>query len=99
MGAGEIGYILGAFATAILLPALVLIVCNFIPAAKRHPKVIYGICAVLAVIPPTLAMRVSGTYGDSAIGIVLALGVLYWGYSRDAKKAAAMKAKQESTAQ
>jgi hypothetical protein len=45
MGAGEIGYIVGGFFTAILVPVLILIVCNFVLAARRNPKIVYGICA------------------------------------------------------
>jgi hypothetical protein len=91
MGAGEIGNITGTFLMAILLPVLILIVCNFISAPKRNPAVVYGICGVLAVAVPFLALNAGGSVVDTVIAAALAGAFMLWGYTRAAKKARALK--------
>lgn len=92
MGAGEIGAIIGGFMIAILLPALILIVCHFIPAAARNPKIVYVICGALAAFVLFVGINGGGNYVDASISASLAAAFLYWGYVRDAKKAASLKA-------
>jgi hypothetical protein len=88
MAAGEIGSIIGAFMMSILLPIIILIVCNFIPAAKRNPKMVYSICTVLAVAICFLGATAGGSYIDALISAGLAVAFFYWGYTRAAKKVA-----------
>jgi galactitol-specific phosphotransferase system IIC component len=91
MGAGQFGYIVGGFFASILLPVIILIVCNFIPAAKRNPKVVYGICAVLAVAVAFVSASGGGDVFSSIIVAVLAVAFFFWGYTRAAKKVATAK--------
>jgi hypothetical protein len=86
MGAGEIGSIIGVFVASILLPVIILIVCNFIPAPKRNPKVVYSICAVLAVAVCFLGASGGGSYIDAVISAGLVVAFFYWGYRRATKK-------------
>jgi hypothetical protein len=87
MGAGQIGNIIGVFLFSILLPVIILIVCNFIPAAKRKPQIVYGICAVLAVAVCFLSVAGGGEALNSIIAAILAGLFFFWGYRRAAKKA------------
>jgi hypothetical protein len=86
MGAGEFGEVLGGFMADILVPVVVLIICSFIPAAKRNPKIVYGICGLLVLVTAGLAARVAGEAIYPMASGVLAEGFLCWGYSRAAKK-------------
>jgi hypothetical protein len=88
MGAGQFGFIVGGFFASILLPVIILIVCNFIPAAKRNPKVVYSICGVLAVGVAFLSTSGGGDVFSSIIVAVLAVAFFFWGYTRAAKKVA-----------
>ncbi len=88
MSAGQIGNIIGIFVASIVVPVIVLIVSNFIPAAKRNPKVVYGVCGVLAVAVAFVSAAGSGDIASSAIAAVLAGLLIYWGYTRAAKKIA-----------
>src|ERR1035441_10561913 len=91
MGAAEIGYIIGGFITALLVPVLILIVSNFIPAAKRNPHLLYGICAVTATLAAFIGASVGGNYADSTISWLVAEAFLYWGYRGAAKKLACLR--------
>lgn len=86
MSAGQIGYVIGGFFFALLLPVLILIVCRFIPVAQRRPEIIYGICGLLAVATPFLAAVVSRDIVSSALSATLAGGLIFWGYKRTVKK-------------
>jgi len=92
MGAGEIGSIIGGFLTSIVLPVIILIVCNFIAAAKRNTKSVYGICAVLAVAICFVAVNGGGSVLDASLSAVLAVAFLGWGYARASSKAKLLKA-------
>jgi|ERR1019366_1121726 hypothetical protein len=97
MGAAEIGYIIGGFITALLVPVLILIVSNFIPAAKRNPHLLYGICAVTATLAAFIGASVGGNYADSTISWLLAEAFLYWGYRGAAKKARLLNASGQNS--
>jgi hypothetical protein len=73
-----------------LLPVIILIVCNFIPAAKRKPEIVYSICAALAIAVCFLGASGGGSYLDATIPAALAVAFLYWGYTRAAKKIASV---------
>ncbi len=92
MGAAGIGYIIGGFVTALLVPVLILVASNFIPAANRNPHVLYGICAVTATLAAFIGASAGGNYADSTISWLLAEALLYWGYRGAAKKARLLKA-------
>jgi hypothetical protein len=79
----RLGYLTGMFLAIIFIPVVILIVCNFIPAAKRNPKIVYSVCGVLTV----LLAFVASPNGVIAF-IMAALGALFffWGYTRAAKK-------------
>ena len=85
MDAAEIGYILRGFITDSLMPAVILIIRNFIPAAKSNRKIVYAICGALVVFASMFAAGDGGQYRDNAISAGLALTILYWSYIRDAK--------------
>jgi len=87
MGAGQIGNIMGTFLASIILPVIILIICNFIPAAKRNPKIVYGICVVLAVAACAITLNGGGgNVLDASLAAVLAIAFLYWGYVRAEKR-------------
>jgi MFS family permease len=92
LGAAKIGYIIGGFITALLVPVLILVVSNFIPAAKRNPHVLYGICAVTATVATIIGASVGGNYADLAISWLLAQALIYWGYRSAVRKARVLKA-------
>ena len=94
MGPGEIGYIISGFVTALLLPALILIACNFISAAKRRRGVVYGICGLLAMATPFSAVNGGGSIIDAAVAAALAGALIWWGYTRAVKKAQALRAQR-----
>jgi hypothetical protein len=89
MNASQVGNILGIFVASIILPIIVLIVCNFIPTAKRNPKVVYSICGVLAVAVAFISVAGGGEALSSAIAAIFAALFFFWGYKRAAKKIAA----------
>jgi hypothetical protein len=89
MGAAQVGYIVGGFFASILVPVIILIICNFIPAAKRNPKVVYGICGILAVAVAFVSATGGGDIVSAGIVAVLAALFFFWGYTRAAKKVAA----------
>jgi hypothetical protein len=97
MRAGEIGYVIGGFVTAMLLPVLILIVSNFIPPTKRNPSILYGICGILAIGVPFLALNGGASALDSVIAAALAGALTWWGYTRAAKKKAQLPKSQELT--
>lgn len=86
MGAGEIGSILGGFMVSIILPVVILIICNFIAAAKRNPKIVYGICVVLAGAVCFVSVNGGGSVLDAFLSAVLAVVFLGWGYMRAARQ-------------
>jgi hypothetical protein len=92
MGPAEIGYIIGGFIAALIVPAFILVASNFIPAAKRNPQVLYGICAVIATLAAFIGASVGGNYVDSTISWLLAEALIYCGYRGAEKKARLLKA-------
>jgi hypothetical protein len=72
----------------LLVPVLILITARFIGPMKRNPKVVYSICAVLAVLVCTLPPAATGQWGPAVISAVLALLFLWWGYRRDSRSLA-----------
>jgi hypothetical protein len=78
VSAGLIGYILGAFMAAIVLPVILLIVFRFTPLRSK-PKISYGVAGVLAVL-----LALVGTNGQPAgiLVAVLAAAFFVWGYIR-----------------
>jgi hypothetical protein len=87
MGVGEIRSILDGFVASIIFPVIILILCHFIPAAKRNPKIVYGICIVLAAVTCFVAVYGGGSIRDAALETLLAAGVLSLGYVRASKAA------------
>jgi hypothetical protein len=83
MEPAQVGYLIGVFIGIIFIPVLILIVCNFIPAAKRNPKIVYSICGVLTVL---LALVASPNGGIAFIMAVLGALFFFWGYKRAARK-------------
>ena len=94
MGAGEIGHIISGFVTALLLPVLILIASNFMSAARRNRGVVYGICGLLAITTPFLAVNGGGSIIDAAVAAALAGALIWWGYTRAVKKAQALRAQR-----
>jgi hypothetical protein len=86
MTATAVGYVIGGFFFSLLVPVLILIVCHFIPAANRNPKVVYGICGLVAIVPALLIVGVDHSAWLSVVSAMLALAFIFWGYTRAAKK-------------
>ena len=91
MGAAQLGYVIGESLFSLVLPITILIVCNFIPAAKRKPKIVYGICAALGVAVCFIGVAGGGDVVLSSIAAALSVEFFYRGYARAAKKAAAVQ--------
>jgi hypothetical protein len=83
MEPAQAGYFLGMFLGTILFPVIILIVCNFFPAGKRNPKVVYSSCGVLAVL---IAFLVGGNWLRENLLAVLGALFFFWGYRRATKK-------------
>jgi hypothetical protein len=82
----DVGYVGWIFLRSIMVPILILAVCRFIPATKRRPKSVYGICGAIAVFTAG-AMLLSGTDLIPTLqAAVLAGGLFFWGYNRANKK-------------
>ena len=79
----QMGYLIGLFLGIIFIPVAIVIVCHFIPAAKRNPRIVYSICAVLTVL---LALAASPNGVIASIMAVLGALFFFWGYKRAAKK-------------
>jgi hypothetical protein len=90
MSAGMLGYIVGGFMVMILIPVLILIVARFVPAMRRAPGVVYGVCAALVLLMGFLSFSGGNEGLATMISTALALLFLAWGYSRDRKRATAM---------
>ena len=82
---GMIGYIFGVTVASLLVPVLILIAARFIGPMKRNSRVVYTVCAVLAVLACALSASSSAEWGAAVISAVLALLFLWWGYRRDAR--------------
>jgi hypothetical protein len=93
MGIGQLRNVLGIFVVCNILPVILLIACNFIPAAKRNPKVVYGICAVLAPAVACIMVARGGDGLSSAVAVILAELFFFWEYRRAARKNAASGAR------
>jgi hypothetical protein len=86
MGIGQLRSFLGVFVVCNILPVILLIACNFIPAAKRNPKVVYGICGVLALAVACITVARGGDALSSAFAVILAELLFFWEYRRAARK-------------
>lgn len=96
MGPAELGAIIGGFFIGILLPVLILIVCNFIPSVQRSPGIVYTVCILIAIAMPFLGASVSGNYVDASISGCLGGAFIWWGYTRAAKKARSLRLSSDS---
>jgi hypothetical protein len=88
MSAGMVGYIIGGFFASILLPVLILVVARFVGPMRRNPKVVYSVCAVLALLVCAGGANGADNWWPPAIAAVLALLFLLVGYVRETKKSA-----------
>jgi hypothetical protein len=91
----QLGYLFADSIVSIVLPMGVVVVCNYIPAAKGNPKIVYSICGAIAV-----AMAFTGGLGGNSIGLggyrvltaaiaaILAALFFFWGYKQAARKIA-----------
>jgi len=86
MEPAQVGNIIGYFFGIILLPVIILIVCNFIPAAKRNPEIVYGVCGTLAVFLALLSAAGGANILNSTISAVLGALFFFFGYRRASKK-------------
>jgi hypothetical protein len=53
--------VIGYFPFIVAVPAAVAVICNHIDAAKRHPKIVYASCGLLALCFAFLLSRPNGT--------------------------------------
>jgi|SRR5580658_2241964 hypothetical protein len=71
--------VIGYFPFIVALPALVAVICNHIDAAKRHPKIVYSSCGLLALCfsflfsIPLTAGHPSGRIDCGIAGVLAAL--------------------------
>ncbi|MHB8425830.1 MAG: hypothetical protein ACYDB9_11905 [Gammaproteobacteria bacterium] len=84
MSAGQFGYLVGAFAMALLFAVVWLIICKVIPPLRRKLGVSYGIAMALAFVPSLIT--VGGPNIFNLIGSLLCVGLLFWQYKRAQKK-------------
>src|SRR5271156_6759245 len=79
------GSVLGYFPFSVALPAGVAVTCNHIDAAKRHPKIVYTLCGLLALCVAFLLSRLPGTIFrgvDLGAAALLAASCFVWAYLR-----------------
>jgi hypothetical protein len=55
------GSVLGYFPFIVALPAGVAVICHYIDTAKRHPKIVYTLCGLLALCVAFLLSRLPGS--------------------------------------
>lgn len=66
----HVAAVLGYFPFIVVIPAAVAIICNRIPTAKRHPKLVYSLCGSLSLV---IAYFLSTVPGGTFKGIDLAM--------------------------
>jgi hypothetical protein len=84
MGPGQLGYMVGAFATSLLFAVVWLIICRIIPPLRKRIGVSYGVAIALAFVPSFVT--VGGPNVFNIIGALLCVGLLFWQYKRAKKK-------------
>lgn len=83
MSAGEFGSVVGGAFASLLLPVLILIVARFVDPMKRHPGIVYSVCAVLVLLACAFAASTQEFWGPNIGSATLALLILGWSYTRD----------------
>jgi hypothetical protein len=69
--------VIGYFPFIVAVPAAVAVICNHIDAAKRHPKIVYASCGLLALCFAFLLSRPNGTL----LGESIVMSPVYWRHS------------------
>jgi len=93
MGPAQIGFVIGAFALALLFAAVWLIFSMAVPGLRRNPDVSYGVAMVLAVLPTLMTATGINIYNIAGSGLCVLL--LIWQLCRAKARLAAAAA--EST--
>jgi predicted tellurium resistance membrane protein TerC len=89
MGAAMIGYVVGMAVGSLVLPILLLILTRFVPAMRRHPTIVYGVCLALVLFVFIAAAARADSLGPVIVAALLALLFLGWDYIRNVKALAA----------
>ena len=90
MSAGTIGYVVGLAVGSLVLPVLLLILTRFVPAMRRHPTLVYGVCLALVLFVFIAAAAQADSLGPVIVAALLALLFLGWDYVRNVKSLAAV---------
>jgi|SRR5215469_2989031 len=89
MTAATIGYVLGMAVGSLVLPILLLILTRFVPAMRRHPTIVYGVCLALVLFVFIATAAQADSLGPVIAAAFLALLFLGWDYMRNVKALAA----------
>lgn len=84
MSAGQIGYIIGAFAMSLLFSVVWLIICKVIPPLRKKLNISYAVAIGLAFVPSLVT--IGGPNILNIIGTLLCAGLLFWQFRREQKK-------------
>jgi len=84
-----IGYVVVMAVGSLVLPILLLILTRFVPAMRRHPTVVYGVCVALVLFVFIAAAGRADSLGPIIVAALLALLFLGWDYKRNVKALAA----------
>lgn len=84
MNAGQLGYIIGAFAMSLLFAAVWLIICKAIPPLRNKLGISYGVAIALAFVPSLVT--IGGPNIFNIIGTLICAGLLFWQFKRAQKK-------------
>jgi len=89
MSAGTIGYVIGLAVGSLVLPILLLILTRFVPAMRRHPTLVYGVCLALVLLVFIAAAAEADSLGPVIVAALVALLFLGWDYVRNVRSLAA----------
>jgi hypothetical protein len=89
MSAGTIGYVVVLAVGSLVLPMLLLILTRFVPAMRRHPTLVYGVCLALVLLAFIAAAAEADSLGPVIVAALLALLFLGWDYVRNVRSLAA----------
>ena len=84
MSAGQLGYIIGAFAMSLLFAAIWLIICKAIPTLRKKPAISYCVAIALAFVPSLVT--IGGPNIFNIIGTLMCAVLLFWQFKRAQKK-------------
>ena len=85
MNSAMLGYFAGSFLTPFFIAAVWLLFCRVTPL-KKSPGISYGIAASVVLLVSLLSQIGAGYSLVAALGQLLNLPLLFWGYKRAVQK-------------